>query len=62
MEVCTGLEAPPELCLEKKAEQQRAVLLTQIAEKELRLYGRDAALAWTGGGGGAARAVRSRGM
>ena len=34
MEVCTGLEAPPELCLEKKAEQQRAVLLTQIAEKD----------------------------
>lgn len=31
---CTDIEAPPELCVEKKQERQHAILLTHIAEKD----------------------------
>ena len=32
--VCTDVEAGPELCVEKKQDQQHAILLTHIAEKD----------------------------
>ncbi len=49
---CTDAEAGPELCIEKKQEQQHAIVLTHIAEKGLHLLRTDGPVPGQRGSGG----------